>query len=125
VARKQTKSQSEGQGLGDFSSPNSQAIDPQSMDTEIALVMELKAGSLRKNISLLFEALALSKFVLITGSNYQFLMRSEDVSNILVNKEDETPYLIITFRNGKEQEISLGEIEHGGEDVDVDEEGGE
>ncbi len=55
-------------------------------DTELILVSSLKIESILKDSNLLFEAISLSKFVVVEGKK-KIMLRSEEVSYIEITDE--------------------------------------
>ncbi len=80
MAHTQTKSQSKSQGLSGFS-----VTDPQALDTELILVSALKVESVKENPDLLFEAVSLSRFVVIEGKK-KIMVRTEDIEFVEITE---------------------------------------
>ncbi len=73
-------------------------------ETEIMLVTALNVENIVKNPNLLYEALALSPFVVLIDGDYHLLVRSEEVAYVSLSKS-ESPYITIVFRNGRAEDI--------------------
>ncbi len=71
---------------------------------EIALVTVLRVESVIKDPNLLYEAMALSPYIALTKDGYQLFMKSEEVAYISIDTK-ESPHLIISFRNGRTEDI--------------------
>ncbi len=74
------------------------------VDTEIALVTVLKLESIKKNNDLLFEGIALSRFIVIEAQK-KTMLRSEEVAGVEITNK--SPYIIIHLKNN--QTIEIGE----------------
>ncbi len=73
----------------------------ESEETELILVSSLKLENILKDNNLLFEAISLSRFIVIEGK-YKIMVRSEEIASVQI-----TNHIIIHLKSG--QIIEIGE----------------
>ncbi len=81
--------------------------EEQKTEIENTILISLDVNEVKKQPRYLFESIALFQYVVLTDSDYQVMIKTDEISYVEISNE--TPYVIVNLRNGKSLEVGWGE----------------
>ncbi len=79
----------------------------QTKKEEKTLLAKFTVDEILKNPDVLYESIALFRYIVITDGDYQVMVNNSEIAYVEV--ANESPYIIINLKNGKSVEIGWGE----------------